>query len=475
MADNDLLDLMAFTCDSLNQQKCVLVLGPDIYIKEIDNQVWDRNGYFLQLGNETPDSTFFPNDGVLKFSDTSRFKIQQKIKSFYTNGGDIQLLESIANIRFPLIINASPDESLFQYLKQLDPNTQFQYFEGDQDENKAISFDKNNPLIYNIFGWAMDPQSLIISHDILYRKIQELLSVNSFPGSIRDYLQKANSFLFLGFKFDSWAFQLLSYKIINQKVIDKEKIRLSSSRNEKDNMTNIIMAGALGMSFTDTPPLQILNILLKKIKEENYKNLLRDVGKQDKFSSFISYSRKSDGFISKLVERFAVKVKEMNQAENAQTELKLLYDKEDFYYGQSIDSFMTRIGRGKTVLIVVSEHYLKSEYCMIEALRTDVYHKDDQRVFIALVTNDLQLDLKKIEESIQVYQKYWEAQLADLTAEGKKADKNKVINYLEIRDFIPGFIRKIADNNNYVVNLEDIQEPALDNFILQLIHKMREE
>jgi hypothetical protein len=475
MLDNELLDLLAATCDSLNQQKCVLVLGPDIYINEMGTQVWEKNEYLATLEKDISDCTYFPNDGVLKFADKDRFKIQQSVKKFFSGSGDVQLLESISAIRFPLIINASPDESLFNYLHDLDPDVQFDYFEGEEDENKSIAFDRHKPLIYNIFGKASDPQSLIISHDILYRKMQELLPVNSFPGCVRDYLQKANSILFVGFRYDSWAYQLLSYKVINQKVIDKEKIRLSSSRHLNDNIANVIMTGALGMSFTDVSPLQILNDLIKIIKSENYNSLLRDVGKQDKFSTFISYSRRSGQFIQNLIERFNKNVESVNKADGAQTQLRLLYDKEDFYFGQSIDSFMTRIGRGKTVLLVINDSYLKSEYCMVEALRTEIYHENNERIFMILITNDLHLDFKQLETSIQYYQDYWEGELANLTEKGKKADKNKVLNYLEIRDFIPEFIRKISEYNNYVTDCENVVEADLDNFILQLINKMKEE
>src|SRR5436305_8194747 len=104
MPEEDLLHLIEFARDSLNQQKCVLVLGPDIYIKEIGNQVWERNEYLMKLEREIHNCAFFPNDGVLKFEDKDRFRIQQEVKRFYTGGGDIQLLESISNVKFPLII-----------------------------------------------------------------------------------------------------------------------------------------------------------------------------------------------------------------------------------------------------------------------------------------------------------------------------------------------------------------------------------
>jgi hypothetical protein len=92
-----------------------------------------------------------------------------------------------------------------------------------------------------------------------------------------------------------------------------------------------------------------------------------------------------------------------------------------------------------------------------------------------VIVGDLQLDFSKIEEGIIYYQNYWENQLAALTTAGKKADKTKVINYLDIRDFVPAFIKKIADRNNYLVNTDNILEPELDKFIAQLIHKMKEE
>lgn len=35
------------------------------------------------------------------------------LQNFYKDGGDANLLELISSIRFPLIINASPDRALF--------------------------------------------------------------------------------------------------------------------------------------------------------------------------------------------------------------------------------------------------------------------------------------------------------------------------------------------------------------------------
>jgi len=479
MAMSEELSVLVDTLkDSLNLDKCVLILGPHIYIREMNGQVLEKREYFSSLGEKIPQTEFFPSDEVFQTKHT--FTLQQRVKDFYTGGGDIQLLESISNVRFPLIINASPDESLPLYLKKMDGGIQFDYFEGDIDQKKQLSFSRERPLIYNVFGKASDPQSLILSYKKLYEAMQQLLPVGSFPPSIQEYLKYASSFLFLGFKFDTWTYQLLSYKIAGRKSIDDEKMRLSSRRYEKDNNINVIVTETLGIEFTEEPPIQLLSKLIRKIKDSIMPHLLRNIGRHDKFTSFVSYSRASLSFVEVFVQRFHEQVKILNEDEISKIELKMLYDKEDIWFGQSIDSFMTRIGRGKTVVLFISENYLSSEYCMTEALRTSVYHQRerhffDERVFIALIRNGLQLDLKQIERSIIHYQQIWEQKLADLLSPGDKPDKEKIVNFVDIRDFIPDFIRCIADTHCHVIDIDHIDEDMLDRFILQLINKMKED
>ena len=48
--------------------------------------------------------------------------------------------------------------------------------------------------------------------------------------------------------------------------------------------------------------------------------------------------------------------------------VRLLRDREEMRYKDSIREFMRRIGQGKCVVVVISEKYLKSENCMFEML-----------------------------------------------------------------------------------------------------------
>ena len=46
--------------------------------------------------------------------------------------------------------------------------------------------------------------------------------------------------------------------------------------------------------------------------------------------------------------------------------IRLLRDRKEVRYKDTIRDFMRRIGKGKAVVVVISEKYLKSENCMFE-------------------------------------------------------------------------------------------------------------
>ncbi len=48
---------------------------------------------------------------------------------------------------------------------------------------------------------------------------------------------------------------------------------------------------------------------------------------------------------------------------------KIVRDKSTMIYKDSIKNFMDQIGRGKFIIAVISDKYMKSEYCMYEAYR----------------------------------------------------------------------------------------------------------
>ena len=441
--------------------KCVLILGPDLYVKEIEDKNWERKQYYRKLEADNAGIQYFEKDEVFSAVDFEFF-LENNITDFFTGNGDIALLELVSTVRFPLILNASPDQSLVNYFTERGEGYVFDHFEGELDQNKSLQFDLKIPLIYNVFGAISDPQSLIITHDSLYKSMQELLPKNSFPPNIRAFLKNARSFIFLGFKFESWCYQLLSYKILSEDESKRIRmIKLSSSDMDQNNSVNIIMSTAMGMKFTENSPSQLLEKIIQLLKARQQTSFLRTLTKTEKHTAFLSYAHENEQYPK--IEGI-VRVLENNFNAEASKTFKLAYDNKDLPYGQSIDSFMTRIGKGKTVVLVVSDKYLKSDYCMIEAIRIQKYNNEDGRVFIILIEDGLAVAGKKLDA--EYYQKYWRDELSALTASGGSPDRKKMNDLLDIADYMTAFINKIESYKHFRLNIADITTDAAGSFSL---------
>jgi len=126
-------------------------------------------------------------------------------------------------------------------------------------------------------------------------------------------------------------------------------------------------------------------------------------------------------------------------------------DKDALTYRDSIEAFMRDIGAGKYVLAVVSDKYLRSEYCMFEALRMLAHERFEERVFpVVLPDAEVFDDLKAL-----TYKQWWRERAE---AFGKKLDEAgrdsgsaewllKERIYKEIHERVGEFITCIAKRN----------------------------
>lgn len=90
--------------------------------------------------------------------------------------------------------------------------------------------------------------------------------------------------------------------------------------------------------------------------------------------------------------------------------LNIALDKKDLGYRQSITNFMLALGKADAIIVVVSNKYLRSEYCMFELLQ--IYENKDihSRIF-PIVLDDV--DIAKSVNRVELV-KYWEVQTAEL-------------------------------------------------------------
>ncbi len=94
----------------------------------------------------------------------------------------------------------------------------------------------------------------------------------------------------------------------------------------------------------------------------------------------------------------------------AENKFKIVRDKATLSIGNSIRQFMHQIGKGNYVIIVVSDKYLRSEYCMFEAVEILKIKGYEQRIFpIVLPDANVYSHEGKFE-----YINYWRTQQAKI-------------------------------------------------------------
>jgi hypothetical protein len=142
-------------------------------------------------------------------------------------------------------------------------------------------------------------------------------------------------------------------------------------------------------------------------------------------------------------------VDELERALTAQG-IRLLRDRNEMRYKDSIRQFMERLGRGKCIVVVLSKSYLESKSCMFEL--TEIAGRKDLRDRVFPVV----LEDAGIYEPLEClgYVRYWEKKRDELDAamqQGSGANLEGIREdldlYARIRTTAAGLVELLADMN----------------------------
>lgn len=128
----------------------------------------------------------------------------------------------------------------------------------------------------------------------------------------------------------------------------------------------------------------------------------------------------------------------------------IVRDKRDLGFKGRIKAFMEQIGRGKAVIVVISEKYLKSENCMFELVQIAKNGKFPDRIFpIVLADAQIYKPVQRIK-----YIQHWEQQIKELdeamktvSAANLQGFREEIDQYTEIRNTIAELTNIIKDMN----------------------------
>jgi internalin A len=155
--------------------------------------------------------------------------------------------------------------------------------------------------------------------------------------------------------------------------------------------------------------------------------------------------------------------------------ITLVRDKRDLGFKGRIKEFMQRIGRGKCVVVVISEKYLKSENCMYELVQIAKNGEFYDRIF-PIVLNDA--TIYKPIQRLQ-YIQHWEAQIHELNEAMKTVNaanlqgfRDDIDLYTEIRGTIAGLIDILKDMNTFTPEMHS--ESGFDELFQAVERKLAE-
>ncbi len=220
------------TLDTVREEKCVLFIGPEIFHLPEKGSLQQQIESFLDI--EKTEDTRIYDDGLFYFRERSRkTEVYYQLKTFFDQSFPHveQLMEKIAKIPFHLIITINPDKLLESVFQRLNFKHSFDFLWKNQPpkEYKKLP-DKQNPLIYNLFGSIERQESLVLTHDDLFDYLECVLQSNSMPNRLKHHLvDDAKNFIFLGIPFDKWYMQLLLRVLHMHK--DIEFMKFAANKN----------------------------------------------------------------------------------------------------------------------------------------------------------------------------------------------------------------------------------------------------
>lgn len=185
--------------------------------------------------------------------------LQEDVAAYYAKMADQcelhPMLEQLTDLRFRIIINATPD----QFVTQLFDQVAVPYFSDLYNFYKPASgfnfdFEKDRRIvIYNLLGNYKKPESLVLTykHQLSYiKKIVGEQQNERLPDALTNAFKDFRYHLFLGFDFDEWALRLLLdtlYKNVRENIQPFAYPAKTEAPTESD--TKVFFQGEFGMQF----------------------------------------------------------------------------------------------------------------------------------------------------------------------------------------------------------------------------------
>ncbi len=441
MAINQDDNLLEKVTNQIIEEKCVLILGPDITGIADGKTINGALKEYLE-SNATGAIKYYEEDEFFSFTDPGdKISSLIDIKNFYEALEPNDLHNKIAEMPFHLIISVSPDHAVKKAFEQKGLMHAFDFYFKSSNPTPLKKPAKEKPLLYNLFGDYTKDESLILTYDDLFDYLASIFGSFVLPQAIQLAMKNASSIIFLGFKFEKWYFKLL-LRLLNLSQVPLKNA--SGNKFAPGSQVRNFYKDEFKMKFLENyNETEIINNLYNKCKD---KGILRVKAP----TIFVSYA-----WFGTLNAQGEIDEKEKIVNDLCETldekGFHIIRDKKDLGYKGDIKDFMETIGMGNYVIVVISDKYLKSPNCMFEMLEIQKKGDVQKRIF-PIVFNDAKVN--GIDGPVD-YLLHWnkeiemgKAKISSLDKQGETENLDEKINlYISIRNFIGGLIASLDRMN----------------------------
>lgn len=202
-----------FILSTIEDEKCILFLGPEIFTDREGNRLEDRLFEYLDVDHNPDIQTCYREDNLFLFNSRARkTKTFYKLKNFYQQEfpESREVFEKIAEIPFHFIVQVTPDKYISKVFDELNVKHNFQFYWRKKPPDPNLKTPTARvPLVYNMLGCVDRQESMVLTHNDLFDYFESIFSRNSMPERLKKIIKEANNFIFLGISFDKWYMQLL--------------------------------------------------------------------------------------------------------------------------------------------------------------------------------------------------------------------------------------------------------------------------
>jgi len=205
-----------FIAGTIQEQKCILFIGPGVFGNGKYKRLEEWMADFLRNDPDGLIKKYYAEDSLYSFKDPSaKTRATFALKKFFHESDFShvkELYRKIAAIPFSMIFTMTPDDLLQQVFDEKKINYHPDFYLKNQPPrliDTPITPTANAPLIYNMFGFIQNRDSLVLTHDDLFDYLHSVLSEQSMHPDIKQTIKKMENFIFLGISFDKWYMRLL--------------------------------------------------------------------------------------------------------------------------------------------------------------------------------------------------------------------------------------------------------------------------